>query len=824
MRPETTHPLRSWLFAAGHDLAALHTALNARPAVLVVDLEEFTPADRKAEACVLFHHIVPACRDAGVQCAIRLDRLDNGGTEQLALIAAARPAAVLLPQIEQPEQLRELRQLMDQHDLRDTQIVPTIETRAGLARLDELFRATRLIGAALLGTGDLAQDCGLAQDPTRMQQLQPSRTTFADLCQRNGIEAIDGPWPERSDPLTRADAYHQDCDFSRSAGFRSRCALTAGQVLSWQSYNRAGHAIQEQLEPKMLTSSEHCPTETSRLRNGGQILMQQLRLQGARRLFMVAGESYLPCIDAFNEHTDQIQAITCRQESGAAYMAEAYGKLTGEPGICFVTRGPGATNASVGVHTAYQDSTPMILFIGQVGNDFIEREAFQEIDYRRMFGEMTKWVAQIDRTDRIPEYVARAWAIATSGRPGPVVLALPEDTLFNTADVANINPAAPLDSFAGTSQMQALQQHLENAKKPFLLVGGSSWRPEAMQQLQAFAQRFDLPVGAAWRRLECYDQRDEQFVGHVGWAMHEPLRQQLLESDLIIAVGTRMGEATSEGYSWIECPQPRQTLIHVYPDPEELGRVYRPDLAINASVNGFASMLEALQPSGKHAWSALRAQARQDYLATLTPLPAPGALSLDEVSHTVNKVLDGQGCVTVGAGNYALYPHRYVQFAGAASSLASTVGTMGYGLPAAISYKLENPDQPVVCFAGDGCFQMNMQELGVALQYNLGIVVLVFNNGMWGTIRAHQEREFPGREIALRFQNPEFARLIEAYGGMGKVVTEDAEFEPAFRAALQFTHEHKLPAIIELRYDSNGIAPGALLSDIRDQALAAQQL
>jgi len=529
------------------------------------------------------------------------------------------------------------------------------------------------------------------------------------------------------------------------------------------------------------------------------------------------------CLITYNEHTDQIQAITCRQEGGAAYMAEAYGKLTGEPGICFVTRGPGATNASVGVHTAYQDSTPMILFVGQVGNDFIEREAFQEIDYRRMFGEMTKWVAQIDSTERIPEYVARAWNIATSGRPGPVVLALPEGTLFDQAEVANIEPAARVVSYPGTQQLEELKSRLAQATKPFLLLGGSSWSSLAMQQVQDFAKRFDLPVGVAWRRLECYDQRDQQFVGHVGWAMHDQLRQQLNESDLVIAVGTRMGEATSEGYSWINSPQPKQALVHIYPDPEELGRVYRPDLAITATVNGFAAMLETLTPDNPPSWSELRQQARQVYNETLKPLPSPGPLSLDKVSNTVSLVLNGTGCITVGAGNYALYPHRYAQFHGAGSSLASTVGTMGYGLPAAISYKLEFPEQPAICYAGDGCFQMNMQELGVAMQYNLGVVILVFNNGMWGTIRAHQEREFPGREIALTFQNPEFTELIKAYGGKGQIVTADDQFESAFRDALQFAEENKLPAIIELRYDNNGIAPGQLLSDIREQALATQQ-
>lgn len=554
-------------------------------------------------------------------------------------------------------------------------------------------------------------------------------------------------------------------------------------------------------------------------RNGGQMVLEQLREQGARRIFLVPGESFLPCIDAFNEHRDRIQPIVCRQESGAAFMAEAYGKMTGEPGICMVTRGPGATNASIGVHTAYQDSTPMILFIGQVGNDFVEREAFQEIDYRRMFGQMAKWVAQIDRTERIPEYVARAWAIATSGRPGPVVLALPEDVLWGESDAA-IVPARPrLETWPGSAQMAEFAAAIDRAERPFLLVGGSGWTVQAQRQLQAFAQRFDLPVGVAWRRLECYDQQDEQFVGHVGFGMPDALRQQLVDSDLIIALGTRLGEATSEGYSWIASPNPGQKLIHIYADPEELGRVYRPDLAINASVNAFAASLASLRPTAKPAWSALRERARRAWRETLEPLSSPGNLSLDRVSATVASVLEGRGCITVGAGNYALYPHRYIAFRGLGSSLAPTVGSMGYGLPAAISYKLENPQQPAVCYAGDGCFQMNMQELGVALQYGVGVVVLVFNNGMWGTIRAHQERDFPGRETALRFTNPEFARLAAAYEGFGKVVDHIDDFEAAFRQALAFAEEHQRPAILELRYDANGIAPGILLSDIQRKAL-----
>ncbi|WP_413615507.1 thiamine pyrophosphate-binding protein [Halomonas cupida] len=566
--------------------------------------------------------------------------------------------------------------------------------------------------------------------------------------------------------------------------------------------------------------SMQCPSDALVRRNGGQILVDQLRRHGARRVFLVPGESYLPCIDALNEHRGAIEPIVCRQESGAAYMAEAFGKLTGDPGICFVTRGPGATNASIGVHTAFQDSTPMILFIGQVGNDFVEREAFQEIDYRRMFGPMAKWVAQIDATDRIPEYVARAWRVATSGRPGPVVLALPEDTLWGEAEVADAEPMARLHGYPGQSQLDELKARLAEAERPFLLLGGSGWTEEAQQQMTAFARRFNLPVGVAWRRLECFDQRDAQFVGHVGMGMHDELRQRLADTDLLIAVGTRIGEATSEGYSWITSPTPKQTLVHVYPDPEELGRVYRASLAIDADVVGFAQSLDRLQPDAQPSWQDATQRARQQYLATLEPQPAPGALNLDRVGLCVDKLLDGKGCVTVGAGNYALYPHRFVRFSGLGSSLAPTVGSMGYGLPAAISSKLEFPERPAVCFAGDGCFQMNLQELGVALQYRLGIVVLVFNNGMWGTIRAHQERDFPGREIALTFTNPAFTTLVEAYGGQGRVVERDEDVEPALRWALEFAERERLPVLIELRYESDYIAPGQSLNDIRDAALA----
>ncbi len=559
-----------------------------------------------------------------------------------------------------------------------------------------------------------------------------------------------------------------------------------------------------------------------RERNGGQILVEQLRIQGVRRVFLVPGESYLPCIDALYDHQGAITPIVCRQESGAGYMAEAHGKLTGEPGVCFVTRGPGATNASIAVHTAFQDSTPMILFVGQVGNDFYEREAFQEIDYRRMFGQMAKWVAQIDRTDRIPEFIARAFAVATSGRPGPVVLALPEDTLWGKATVPDM-PRYVRSHAAPTPQaLASLASLLDQAERPFLMIGGSGWTPEAQRQVEGFAERFGLPVGLAWRRLECFDNHHPNYAGHVGWGMGEALRARIRESDLLIAVGTRMGEATTEGYTVVESPLPRQRLVHVYPDPEELGRVFRAELPIVADVVSFAAAADGLRPSRAHHRATLVERARRDYLDSQTAQTAPGPLNLNQAACHVRERLPEDACITVGAGNYAVFPHTYYRYKGIGTSLAPTVGSMGYGLPAAISAKLEHPERTVVCYAGDGCFQMNLQELGVAMQYRLGIVVLVFNNGIWGTIRAHQEREFPGRTIALGFENPEFAELARAYRGYGEVVASDAEFGPALDRALDFAATHSMPALLELRYDPDGIAPGMTLSGIRAAALARQ--
>jgi len=402
--------------------------------------------------------------------------------------------------------------------------------------------------------------------------------------------------------------------------------------------------------------------------------------------FWFPAKSYLPCIDALNEHQDAMESIVCRQEGGAAYMAEAYGKLTGEPGICFVTRGPGATNASIGVHTAYQDSTPMILFVGQVGNDFYEREAFQEIDYRRMFGQMTKWVAQIDRTERIPEFIARAFAVATSGRPGPVVLALPEDTLWGTAQVADMPRYRRAQSNPGVADVAQMRELIEAAERPFMIVGGHGWTQQASARLQAFAERFDLPVGVAWRRLECFDQRHPNFAGHVGWGMSPELRARVANADLILSVCTRLGEATTEGYSVIASPLPQQKLIHVYPDPEELGRVFMPTQAIVADPGRFCRTGRRPATDTRDRWSAATrsAQYRIPEHAATTRCTGCDEPQCRRRRH-LNTVLPADACITVGAGNYALYPHRYRQFSGVGSSLAPALGAMGYGLPAAIS-------------------------------------------------------------------------------------------------------------------------------------------
>jgi acetolactate synthase-1/2/3 large subunit len=549
-------------------------------------------------------------------------------------------------------------------------------------------------------------------------------------------------------------------------------------------------------------------------RNGGQILVDQLKVHGASLAFCVPGESYLPVLDALHENRHSIQLITCRHESGAANMAEAFGKLTGTPGLCFVTRGPGATNASIGVHTAHQDSTPMILFIGQVGNDFIEREAFQEIDYRRMFGQMAKWVAQIDRVERIPEFIAHAYQVATSGRMGPVVLALPEDTLAATCEVADARAWQRVESAPTDEAMMRLGGLLKHAERPFVIVGGSGWNAASVADIRRFAETQHLPVGCAFRFQDLFDNGHPHYAGDVGIGINPALADRIKRADLVIAVGARLGEMTTSGYSVIEAPLPKQKLIHVHSGPDELGRVFQADVMIHATMGAFAKKLAALPRLTSTAIEAGVAAARAEYETWQRRKTTPGQVQMWDVIQTLDRLLPEDAIVCNGAGNYATWVHRFHRYRGFRTQLAPTSGAMGYGVPAAIGAKAWDRSRTVVAFAGDGCFLMTAQELATAVHHGLDILVIVVNNGMYGTIRMHQEREFPGRVVGTALTNPDFAAYARAFGAHGETVVETAEFEPALRRALGA----RKPALIEIRIDPEAITPNATLTQIREAA------
>ncbi|SDF28402.1 acetolactate synthase-1/2/3 large subunit [Massilia sp. PDC64] len=559
-------------------------------------------------------------------------------------------------------------------------------------------------------------------------------------------------------------------------------------------------------------------------RSGGQILVDALQVHGVDTAFGVPGESYLDVLDAL--HDSNIRFVINRQEGGAAFMAEAYGKLTGKPGICFVTRGPGATNASIGVHTAYQDSTPMILFIGQVGTDFMDREAFQEIDYRRMYGQMAKWVAQIDRAERIPEYMARAFQVATSGRPGPVVLALPEDMLVARAEVADTRRYQPTQGSPSSAQIDQLRSMLAQATKPLLLLGGGTWTAQACADVQKFAEANALPVACAFRFQDLLDNDHPHYVGDVGIGINPKLATRVKEADVLIAFGPRLGEMTTSGYSLLQSPVPRQRLVHIHPDPDELGSVYQAELMIASGAPQAASMLAAMEPVDASAWRHTVEEAKAE-LRAWQERPAifkDGTAPLDlwQMVQDLQAALPRDTIITNGAGNYATWAHRFWRYGAMRTQLAPTSGAMGYGVPSAVAAKIVRPERTVVCFAGDGEFMMTGQELATAVQYGAGVIFLVFNNGMFGTIRMHQEREYPGRVSGTQLHNPDFAALAKAYGGHGEAVETTADFGPALERAIAFTRTHKLPALIELRYDGNLITPGATLDTIRRNAQAAK--
>jgi acetolactate synthase-1/2/3 large subunit len=540
-------------------------------------------------------------------------------------------------------------------------------------------------------------------------------------------------------------------------------------------------------------------------RHGGKVLVDQLVVHGADTIFSVPGESFLALLDGL--YDSPLKLITCRHEAGAANMADAYGKLTGRPGIAVVTRGPGATHASVGVHTAFQDSTPLILLVGQVASDQEEREAFQEVDYRRMFGQMTKWVAQIDRSDRIPEYVARAFATACAGRPGPVVLALPEDMLAAEVDVQDAKPFHVVQPHPGAEQIESLRGLLERAERPFVLVGGAGWTPRTAQDMRAFVEANELPAGAAFRRQDAIDNESPSYVGDVGIGINPKLAERVRDADLLLVVGPRLGEMTTSGYTLVD----KQELVHVHPGAEELGRVYRPVLPILSGPEQFAAAVRNLRVEPR--WAESTRAARADYEAWQQPEPMPGALDLGVcITQLRERVPDA--IVTNGAGNFSAWVHRFWRYHDYPTQLAPTSGAMGYGVPAAVAAKLVRPKRTVVCFAGDGDFLMSGQELATAFQYDLPFVVLLVNNGMYGTIRMHQERHYPGRVVGTELTNPDFAAYARAFGAHGETVTETAQFADALERALAAGR----PALLELQIDPEAINPRTTLSKIRAAA------
>ena len=552
----------------------------------------------------------------------------------------------------------------------------------------------------------------------------------------------------------------------------------------------------------------------SNLRTGGQILVDCLRLHGVDTVFCVPGESYLAALDAFHDAQDQINLIVCRQEGGVTNMAEAWGKMTGKPGVAFVTRGPGATNASIGIHTAQQDSTPVILFVGQVGRDMMEREAFQEIDYRRMFGEMTKWVAQIDNPARVPEMVGRAFHIATSGRPGPVVLALPEDMQTERADAEDGQPYSSTQASPGPADITKFREMLSAAQKPLVLAGGGGWTPQACADLAAFAEQNQLPVALAFRRQDLMDNRHPNFAGVIGLGINPNLKKRLDETDLLIAIGPQLGEIVSGGYTYFSFPKPKQTFVHISAGVDELGKVYQADLGINSGMAEFCAaardMLSVATP-----WKGDTAAAHKDYIAFSTPSTMPGDLNYAEIVGWLSDNLPENSVITNGAGNYTVWVHRFFRYKQYATQLAPQSGAMGYGVPSGVSAGVRHHDRVVVSFSGDGCFQMNCQEIGTAVQHNAKVIFIVVNNGMYGTIRMHQETHYPKRKSATDLVNPDFAAFARAYGAHGETVTKTGDFEAAFERCRAVTG----PSLIELVIDPDAVLPTTTLSEIQATAM-----
>jgi acetolactate synthase-1/2/3 large subunit len=576
-----------------------------------------------------------------------------------------------------------------------------------------------------------------------------------------------------------------------------------------------------------MTTTTGPATSSSSKRLAGHVLVEALVAQGVDTVFGVPGESYLAALDGFHEHRERIRFIACRQEGGAAFMAEAQGKLTGRPGVCFVTRGPGATNASIGLHTAFQDSTPMVLLIGQVASDQRDREAFQEIDYRQMFGPGTlgfaKWVGEVHDADRLPEYVSRAFHTALQGRPGPVVLVLPEDTLTVETAAPVLPRAEPAHAWPAPGGLRELRAMLLAAQRPFVIVGGGGWDAGACAAMQRFAENWQLPVGCAFRFQDLFDNRHPNYAGDVGIALNPKLAERIRNADLVLAVGPRLGEMTTSGYTLLQPPRPAQKLIHIHAGPEELGRVYAADLLLQSSMASAARALEALAAPPQLPWAEWTEQAHADYEANHVA-PEVQPLDMAVVIKTIQGLAPDDTVYTNGAGNYAGWLHRYCRYFGlqhhGRTQLAPTSGAMGYGVPAAVAAALLYPERTVVNIAGDGDFLMTGQELATATGYGATkLISVVVDNGTYGTIRMHQERDYPGRVSGSDLFNPDFVALARAYGWQASRVNSTAEFEPAFAQALQAQR----PTLLHLRLDADVSTSRSTLTSIRNAALSRQK-
>ena len=546
-------------------------------------------------------------------------------------------------------------------------------------------------------------------------------------------------------------------------------------------------------------------------RSGAEVLIDALRINAVERIFCIPGESYLAALDALYDRGD-IDLVVCRNEGGAAYMTEADGKMTGRPGVCFVTRGPGATNASGGLHVALQDSTPMILLIGQIARKDVDREAFQEIDYRRALSEVTKWSAQIDDAARIPEYLNRAFAVATSGRPGPVALALPEDMLTDRVDAADAGHWQPLVTHPAAADVERAAQRLAAAEKPLIIVGGSGWSENTRRRLQDFSAANAVPVANSFRCQDYFDNEHECYAGDLGLGVNPALTRLVQEADCLLVIGARLGEMTTAGFSLIDIPKPRQEMIHVHAGAEELGHIYRPELAINAGSAAFVDALAAL-PAGTvdDARRQRTAEAHRRYLDWNRSIEVSGAMQFSDVIHSIRKMTASDAIVCNGAGNNTGWLHRFFRYREYRTQLAPTSGTMGYGLPAAVAAALRYRGRQVIAVAGDGDFMTNVQELATAMQYRARIVVILVNNGIYGTIRAHQEREYPARVIGTDMINPDFVALAAAHGAHAERVDRSTDFEAAFTRAL----EADRLALIEVRLDPEILTPTATVSSLR---------